>query len=352
MPGLENEIDAPKHVDKDTGEVERLKRQTKAQLELLKKQTQRLELFKPDIDLVMQWYEIKSSHLSKFAHYYGKQSWYQRQVLHAEFVAGAVVLGFAVHALAFFALVAAYYKGTSLLADHYAVEESNKESMRQSLAKLGEGLEQSIKSFNEMETKLDRAFTAMEEQNDQLSSAIADLNQQAIKLHAQIMALEETVKQLQEQQKRIASTTDQIHDSGDRLGKDIESLSSLIIEKKSALDLVTTTIKSVINDSLRVEKESDHNRQSANELSREVTTQLELSEQQTKQCVLMEESICDSGTSKAVIASRDGRNRADKVMQTTHDLKERARRILAMSRSTVREKTDEPPEPSPTAPVF
>ncbi|WP_147285523.1 hypothetical protein [Legionella donaldsonii] len=255
MPGLEKIKNEETSVDREQEDIHGLKRRTKQQLDLLKKQTERLELFKPDIDLVMQWYEIKSSQFSKLAYYYGQQSWYQRQILHGEVIAGAVVLGFAVHALAFFVLIAAYYKGASLLADHYAIEETNKEAMKQSLAKLGEGLEQSIKSFNEMETKLDKAFTAMEEQNEQLSSSISDLNKQALTLHAQLILLEETVKNLQEQQKRVLSTTDKMESSGDRLGKEIDSLSSLILERKSALDLVTATIDSVLRESVTIKKE-------------------------------------------------------------------------------------------------
>lgn len=352
MPGLENQTNENPDVEVEQDNVQGLKRRTKQQLYLLKKQSERLELFKPDIDLVMAWYEIKSSQFSKLAYYYGQQSWYQRQILHGEVIAGAVVLGFAVHALAFFVLIAAYYKGASLLADHYAIEETNKEAMKQSLAKLGQGLEQSIKSFNEMESKLDKAFTAMEEQNDQLSTSISDLNKQALTLHAQLMVLEDTVKQLQEQQKRVLSTTDKIESAGDRLGKEIDSLSSLILERKSALDLVTATIDSVLRESVMVKKE-------VSQASLCLKEQREASKHQIEQCDLLQLKVQERLLKSASIGSKvDEQLKVSESILSLQDdssldedeLLARAQR--ALSKSTAQRQLASKEEVSPSTVVF
>ena len=141
-------------------ELDLIKKKTKSQLELLKTQTERLKLFdaKIDIDYAIKWYEIKSSQFSKLATFYGQKGWFDRQVLHGEVVAGAIVLGLAVHALAFFAVLGAYYKLSEILSDHYHVEESNKESIRKSFEGLREELKQSIETFNEMERKLNEGM--------------------------------------------------------------------------------------------------------------------------------------------------------------------------------------------------
>lgn len=352
MPGLDNKTNENPDVEVDQDDMQGLKRRTKQQIDLLKKQSERLELFKPDIDLVMAWYEIKSSQFSKLAYYYGQQSWYQRQILHGEVIAGAVVLGFAVHALAFFVLIAAYYKGASLLADHYAIEETNKEAMKQSLAKLGEGLEQSIKSFNEMETKLDKAFTAMEEQNDQLSTSISDLNKQALTLHAQLMVLEDTVKQLQEQQKRVLSTTDKIESSGDRLGKEIDALSLLVLERKSALDLVTATIDSVLRESVMVKKE-------VSQAALCVKEQSDASKHQIKQCDLLQLKVQEQLLKSASIGSKvdEQLKTSESILSIQDDSSLDEDEILlraqrALSKSTAQRQLASKEEVAPSTVVF
>lgn len=238
-------------------ELALLKKKTRDQLELLRKQTERLELFdaKVDIDLTIKWYEMRSSQLSKLAHFYGQKNWLDRQVLHGEIVAGAVVLGLAVHALAFFAVVGAYYKLSGILAEHYQVEEGSKEAIRQSLKGIGERLQQSIESFNEMERKLDAVFASMEEENSNLSATVALLGVEAGKLHAQVTSLEDMVKQLQEQQKKIVATTGKLSQEGETLNKEIETLSAVILERKVALDLVAGTIISVVKESTSIKTE-------------------------------------------------------------------------------------------------
>ena len=216
-------------------ELALIKKKTKHQLELLKTQTERLKLFdaKIDIDYAIKWYEIKSSQFSKLAYFYGQKGWIARQVLHGEVVAGALVLGLAVHALAFFAVVGAYYKLSEILSDHYHVEEANKESIRKSFAGLREELKQSIETFNEMERKLNEAFTALEEQTVSLSTTIAQLGIEAGKLHSQVTRLEGMVKQLQEQQQKLLATTGKLSDAGEKLSHEIESLSGIITEKQA-----------------------------------------------------------------------------------------------------------------------
>lgn len=90
-------------LDETQTELELIKKKTRAQLELLRKQTERLKLFDTniDVDFLIKWYELKSSQFSQLACAYGHKNWYDRQVLHAEVITGAIVLGLTIHALAF-----------------------------------------------------------------------------------------------------------------------------------------------------------------------------------------------------------------------------------------------------------
>ncbi|WP_019218356.1 hypothetical protein [Legionella tunisiensis] len=301
-------------------------------MELLKKQTERLKLFDAniDIDFAIKWYEIKSSQFSKLAYFYGQKGWFDRQVLHGEVVAGAIVLGLAVHALAFFAVVGAYYKLSEILSDHYQVEEANKESIRKSLNGLRDELKQSIETFNEMERKLDEAFTALEEQTVNLSTTIAQLGIEAGKLHSQVIRLEGMLKQLQEQQQKMLATTGNLSDAGEQLNQEIESLSGILIEKKAAMDLVSQAIVSVVQNSLIVEKEASESEQIVTELSTVLKKQVVLSTSQVGKFDSLDSEVEASLFETPRSALKESISKADNILHDSRSIKERALRAIAL----------------------
>ncbi|KTC99153.1 Chromosome partition protein Smc, partial [Legionella feeleii] len=295
-----------------------------------------------DIDYAIKWYEIKSSQFSKLATFYGQKGWFDRQVLHGEVVAGAIVLGFAVHALAFFAVVGAYYKLSEILSDHYNIEEANKEAIRKSFDGLREELKQSIETFNEMERKLDEAFTALEEQTASLSTTIAQLGVEAGKLHSQVTRLEGMVKQLQEQQEKMLATTGKLNDAGEKLSQEIESLSSIIIEKKATIDLVSETIVSVVKSSLEVEKANIDDSFNATHLLERTTKQAEVIQGHTEKFKHIEsehdskkEALSHSNEVMLLLkekrsASANSSQETKELIQKSQSIHERARRAIAL----------------------
>lgn len=332
-------------------DVEHIKKKTRNELELLKQQTERLKLFDAsiDIDFAIKWYEIESSRFSKLAFAYGHKSWIDRQILHAEVVAGAVVLGFVVHALAFFALVGAYYQLSGMLSEHYRVDEANKEAIRESMATLREGLRQSIESFNEMERKLDKAFSAMEEQNESLSATIAQLSLDAGRLHGQVALLEGLVKQLQEQQKKLLATAEKIDSAAEKLGNDIESLSLVIREKRAALELVSDSIVSVSQRALKMEREASLNQDSATELSRELNEQVVLAETPNSSCDAVDTTLgCSGALQKKPAENAVIETEVTQVLKRSQSIHERARRALALKSSLPsKEQSQESVSPTP-----
>lgn len=321
-------------------EVEQLKKKTRTQLDLLKQQTERLKLFdaKEDIDFAIQWHEIRSSQFSKLAFAYGQKSWIERQVLHAEVLAGALVVGLVVHALAFFALVGAYYKLSEILAEHYQIEEGNKDAIRQSMAGLRQALHQAIVSFNEMERKLDSAFSAMEQQNETLSATIAQLNSEAARLHAQVVGLEGMVSQLQQQQQKILATTEKLNESGEAVSKELDALAVLILEKKTALDLMSDTMSHLASETASIRCDITTTRIRAKE-------EALLTKQQTRHCLSLEMKVDERClTSNNAAAALDERiDKADKTIQSSQALRARALRALARKSSPVL-KDEDPPE--------
>ena len=325
-------------------EVEQLKKKTRTQLDLLKQQTERLQLFdaQEDIDFAIQWHEITSSQFSKLAFAYGQKRWIERQVLHAEVLAGALVVGLVVHALAFFALVGAYYQLSELLVEHYQIEEGNKDAIRQSMAGLRQALHQAIVSFNEMERKLDSAFSAMEAQNETLSMSIAQLNDEAARLHAQVVGLEGMVSQLQQQQQKILATTEKLNESGEAVSKELDALAVLILEKKTALDLMSETMTTVAQRLLTIERKASDNEQVVNALSAEVNKQVQIAESQANRCASLVKGL-DADLERARVASKEKVNKADETIQSSQALRARALRALARKSSPVL-KDEDPPE--------
>lgn len=322
--------------DATQNELDLIKKKNRAQLELLKQQAERLKLFDAniDIDFAINWHEIKSSQFSKLAYFYGQKGWVDRQVLHGVAIAGAMVLGLAVHVLAFFIVIAAYYKLSEMLLEHYKVEEDNKEEIRKSFAALGEGLRQSIESFNEMERKLDTAFTTLEEQNQNLSATIALLGLEAGKLHGQVVILEGMVKQLQEQQKKVLAATDKISGSGEKLSKEIEFISTVILERKVALDCISETIVSVAKETVLVKNQIA-------QTSVGVKEESEITKEQYKKCDSLDASIDNSSAMQAFISLRKSIDRCKQEDSDDDEIILNAQRAIAFSKASSQRKKPE-----------
>lgn len=229
----------PTTIAEHTLSMEKLETDAQEQMNLFATQQQRLKIFKSDLDLLMQRYQLKNSYFAKASLWYGDKNWIEKTKIGAVAAALALTLGICVHALAFIAVSSAYFGLHLLFTNSYEVEKKRAETLCSNIVVLERELLDSIKSFNEIESKLITVFNAMQEKNELLEAHVKMLAEQAVFIQHQSQLLQDRVKQLQDQEEILSSNTTLIQDSGNKLSLGLDGLNNRISDYSQLLTQLT-----------------------------------------------------------------------------------------------------------------
>jgi hypothetical protein len=298
--------------------METLETDAQEQMKRFAAQQERLNLFKSDLDLLMQRYQLKKSFFTKASLWYADKNWIEKTQIGLVVVSLALGLGICVHALAFIAVSSAYL-GLIFLFNNYNNEEGKRvETLCSNIVVLEKELLDSVESFNEIESKLITGFKAMQEQNELLEVHVKMLAEQALLIQQQSLLLQNSVKQLQGQEEALSSNTTLIQDSGNKLSLGLDGLNNRVSDYSQMLSQLTTEVDATV-----IQGNVNQCQEYLAQIHEQITINNRELEKQLAHCDTLDANIDYS--KKLLDEDRESRR---KIFSDTLNSHERARRLL------------------------
>ncbi|KTC85206.1 hypothetical protein [Legionella brunensis] len=204
--------------------IETVKKSAFDSIQHLKKQQERIALFKSDLDLLLKRYNSKKSLFGTLADWYSDQSLWRQITIVISALIATTLIGLLVSMLVTYSLLLIGGGMIYLFQDFHNVEQERAELFCKDILKMQEDMTQSVKSLNEIETKLFDLFQILAKKNEEYAAIITDLKDKIKYLQEQIEFFEEALKKLKEVNESIIADTKEIHDLSNTFKQQISEL--------------------------------------------------------------------------------------------------------------------------------